>query len=128
MDIREIGVIDLSAQRIEYLSDQQRIVAKNIANADTPNYRALEMKPFSEVLSGAVSASQPIRTHSSHLLGSSSDRSASVTMDRKSPMSPNGNNVALEDQINNAAQVQASHSLATSLYKKAASMIVMSIK
>lgn len=127
MDIREIGAIKLSAQRIDYLSDKQRIIAKNISNSDTPGFRALEMRPFSEVLKG-TSAYQPVKTHPNHISGSNGSRSSTVVTNTKSPMKPNGNNVVLEDQTLSAAQTQIDHSFATSLYKKAASLVVMSSK
>jgi len=127
MDIREIGAIKLSAQRIDYLSEQQRVTARNISNSDTPGFRALKMRPFSEVMKGAT-ASQPVKTHPNHLGGVSGGRSANVEPDRTSAMKPNGNNVVLEDQIMAASQTQIDHSFATSLYKKAASLVVMSSK
>ncbi|WP_315923140.1 flagellar basal body rod protein FlgB [Mesorhizobium sp. SP-1A] len=127
MDIREIGAIKLSAQRIDYLSEKQRIIAKNISNSDTPGFRALEMRPFSEVLKG-TSAYQPVKTHPNHISGSSGSRSASVVTNKTSAMKPNGNNVNLEEQTLSASQTQIDHSFATSLYKKAASLVVMSSK
>jgi flagellar basal-body rod protein FlgB len=127
MDIREIGAIKLSANRIDYLSDKQRIIAKNISNSDTPGFRALEMRPFTEVLKGA-SAYQPVKTHPNHLSGSNSSRSSTIVTSTTSSMKPNGNNVVLEDQTLAATQTQIDHSFATSLYKKAASLVVMSSK
>lgn len=127
MDIREIGVVGLSADRIRYLSEQQKVVARNVANADVPGYRALEMKPFSEVLR-STGAAQPAVTHPGHLRGTLSGGQASARPDRSSPMSPNGNNVILERQVTTAAEAQAGHSLATSIYKKATALVLQSVK
>lgn len=127
MDIREIGAINLGAKRIDYLSEKQRITARNISNSDTPGFRALEMRPFSEVLKGA-SASQPIKTHQNHLTGTTGGRSGNAVPNMTAAMKPDGNNVVLEDQIMSAAQTQIDHSFATSLYKKAASLVVMSTR
>lgn len=127
MDIREIGAIKLSAQRIDYLSEKQQIIAKNISNSDTPGFRALEMRPFGEVLKG-VNTSQPVKTHPGHLSGVNAGRSANAVVNKTSPMKPNGNNVVLEEQTLAGTQTQLDHSFATSLYKKAAALIVMSSK
>lgn len=127
MDIREIGAIKLSTQRIDYLSEKQRIIAKNISNSDTPGFRALELKSFSEVLKGH-SASQPIKTHNNHLSGLNSGGSTATVFSKTGVMKPNGNNVGLEDQMLSASQTQIDHSFATALYKKAASLVLMSSK
>lgn len=127
MDIREIGVVGLSSERIRYLSEQQKVIARNVANADTPGFKALEMRPFSEVLRSSK-VSQPVRTHPGHLSGSTASVSPSARLDRTSPMSPNGNNVVLDKQIANAAEAQIGHSLATSIYKKATGLVLMSVK
>ena len=39
----------VSSQR-DWLSTRQSLVAQNIANVDTPGYRALDVAPFSQVL------------------------------------------------------------------------------
>lgn len=127
MDIREIGAIKLSAQRIDYLSEKQQITARNISNSDTPGFKALEMRPFGEVLKG-INTSQPVKTHPGHLSGVNAGRTANAVINKTSPMKPNGNNVILEEQTITAAQTQLDHSFATSLYKKAASLVVMSSK
>jgi len=128
MDIRNIGVVDLSIKRLDYLERQQSITARNVANADTPGYRALRMKPFSEVLSSSSKAYAPVRTHPMHLSGTSKTAEAGVVADRAAPMSPNGNNVVLEEQMATAAENAANHNLATSVYKKAVSLITLPMK
>lgn len=126
MDIRDIGAIQLSNQRLDYLTRKQNVTARNIANADTPHFKALQMRPFDEVLKGSI-ASQPAKTHPQHLGGVGQSRTPGITVDRTSPMSPNGNNVVLESQIIDATTTQADHALATSIYKKATNMIQSSI-
>lgn len=47
MDIGEIPLFAMLRQRLGYLGERQRVIGQNVANADTPNYRPVDLKPFS---------------------------------------------------------------------------------
>ncbi len=36
----------LAARRLDYIDQRQRVLAQNIANANTPNYQARDLSPF----------------------------------------------------------------------------------
>ena len=50
--------LDFHAQALSLRSERQRLIASNIANADTPGYVAREMN-FSQALRDATGAGQP---------------------------------------------------------------------
>ena len=50
--------LDFQAQALSLRSERQRLIASNIANADTPGYVAREMN-FSQALRDATGAGQP---------------------------------------------------------------------
>ena len=52
MDFSNLGLFKLITRRIDWLSQRQEILARNIANADTPGYRPLDIGPFAEHLAG----------------------------------------------------------------------------
>ena len=65
--------LDFQAQALTLRSDRQRLLASNIANADTPGYVARDMN-FSQALRDATGTRQPARqlvsTQGGHIAGS----------------------------------------------------------
>ena len=58
---RLTDALDFQAQALHLRSERQRLIASNIANADTPGYVAREMN-FAQALRDATSAGQPAAT------------------------------------------------------------------
>ncbi len=46
----------LASERTSYLSARQSLIAQNVANVNTPGYRAVDLKPFSATLQEAAVA------------------------------------------------------------------------
>jgi flagellar basal-body rod protein FlgB len=76
MGIGSIGSMDFQAQALQLQAERGRVLASNIANADTPNYKARDFN-FQQALmaatagtgaSGAASAAVPVaRTQPGHM-------------------------------------------------------------
>src|SRR5690349_5580690 len=45
MDFSKLPLFSMISQRIGWLSERQKVLAENVANADTPNYKARDLKP-----------------------------------------------------------------------------------
>src|SRR5262249_14141223 len=45
-----VYLFELGAQKAQWLSARQTAIAANVANANTPGYRAVDIQPFSAVL------------------------------------------------------------------------------
>jgi flagellar basal-body rod protein FlgB len=58
---RLTDALDFHAQALSLRSERQRLIASNIANADTPGYVAREMN-FAQALRNATGAGQPAAT------------------------------------------------------------------
>lgn len=111
--------------RMGWLSQRQAILAQNIANADTPDYRPkdLQAKDFRRLAQGH--AGQPTRiavnkTDQSHLDGRTSAWFSLAGRDQPMPyeVSPDGNAVILEEQTAKAGQTALDHQLASNIYRK----------
>ena len=50
MDLTRSPTIALAERRIAWLEERQRVLAQNIANADTPGYQPRDLGDFSNVL------------------------------------------------------------------------------
>ncbi|WP_033921479.1 flagellar basal body protein [Sphingomonas sp. 37zxx] len=111
---------------MKHLSERQRVIAQNIANSETPGFKAREViePKFADLLSqggGKPSVSRPRITLTSGMaaLGARQPMTASIVLDSAtSETKPDGNNVALEDQLLKMGQIQADFATVTSLYRK----------
>ena len=116
------GIIGLIAKRMEWLNHRQTLVARNIANADTPNFVPQDLKEssFSNVLRGQnAKPATPARTHEAHF-GPTTGSGEVRPSDRADlyEVAPSGNAVVLEQELMKMNEVQSQHSLMVNLYKK----------
>ena len=45
MPITDIPILSMLRTRMEWHQERQRVLAENVANADTPNYRPRDLAP-----------------------------------------------------------------------------------
>ena len=109
----------------------QVVAAKNMANADTPGYKAKSLTPFAETLvkNGASDAQKA--TRSRHMNGARADQpvaqSAKIMIDENAQSDPNGNSVALEDEILRAVDAKRQHDRALAIYRSSLNILRTSI-
>ncbi len=109
--------LDLSILRVagalgRHAAERHSLIARNVANADTPGYRAVDLEPFADALRRAEAAG-----------------SSALSTTRQVPVaapgagSPNGNTVALEDQMLRAGQAARASEIATTVFSKTIAML-----
>ncbi len=107
--------------RMDWLGQRQSVIASNIANADTPEFIARDMKPgaFRRALASAASPVHPTTSHAAHI-SSRPGRDASEVAEQREryETAPSGNGVVLEEQMIKSAKNQADHDAMALLYKK----------
>ncbi|RYY43422.1 MAG: flagellar biosynthesis protein FlgB [Sphingomonadales bacterium] len=115
------------ARNMKHLSERQRVLSENIANSETPGFKARDVRApdFSDLIntgnsSASIARPQVQLTGGMAALGARAPISAgSVMLDTNtSETKPDGNNVTLEDQLLKMGQVQADFAAMTSLYRK----------
>lgn len=102
---------------------QQAVSAQNIANADTPRYRAKDLPEFGTILRNSLVNQRA--TRESHLNGSI-DRFVDL-QDRRGAMDPNGNSVSLEQEMVTAVDAKRQHDRALAIYRSNLNMIRSSL-
>lgn len=116
MSFPETGITRVVEEKLKYLSQRQQALASNVANADTPGYKAKDVqKPdFRKVLDASVSALAAARTHPSHLAGNPIVPTVypMVTRATTDELNPNGNNVSIEEEMQMVAVNAADYQLA----------------
>jgi flagellar basal-body rod protein FlgB len=126
MGIDDIPLFSNLRGRLGWLAERQRVVAQNVANADTPGYAARDLaRPadFSESLSRARGV-EMARTSATHLPSASGPPSrfiAEVTPD--SETTPDGNSVVVEEQMLRMAESRMEYDAAIGFYQKSLNML-----
>ena len=70
MDLNKLDIFRLTNSKMGWLSERQTVLAQNIANADTPGYKAKDLKApdFSSMLN--TTRDVPVaKTSEGHLMG-----------------------------------------------------------
>lgn len=115
-------------ERMQNLSERQRVVAQNIANSETPGYKAREVSEpnFASLVGGSGMIATPRVELTSRMksLGAIQPVGAGVILDKDiTETKPDGNNVTLEDQLLKMGEIQADFTAMTGLYRKQMSML-----
>jgi len=112
---------DLSAaltQKMKYLSQSQAVISKNLANANTPGYKTMEIKEPKYNGSSNNGVSLAI-TSPMHIAGASgSGRFKAVKQKNTYETAPNGNNVSIEEQMVRMSSNSLEHQSTTNLLHK----------
>ena len=122
MDIQKVPVFKMMTAKMRWLEHRQRVLAQNIANADTPGYAPKDLKALDFRCSAANSSFrlQLAQTSESHLTGGI--RKSELGDEKKSgdvyETAPSRNGVVLEEQLIKVADTVGAHQLMTNLYRK----------
>jgi len=122
------ALFGLASRHAQWASVRQTAIAGNIANANTPGYKAVDTEPFSAVLekTGASMA----RTSAGHIevpsATSSSTRTRAKGVDGDETVG--GNTVSIEQEMLKADEVQRAFSLNTGIVRSFHRMILASVK
>ncbi|MBJ6122073.1 flagellar biosynthesis protein FlgB [Sphingomonas mollis] len=121
-------------REMKHLAERQRVIAQNIAQSETPGYKAREVEAldFAQLLAqqGAgggttrIARPQVQITGAMAALGARPTSGGSIVLDHDvAETKPDGNNVTLEDQLLKMGQVQADFTAMTNLYRKQQSLL-----
>ena len=114
----------LSGAMAEHASRRQTVAAANVAQADTPGYRALSVEGFAETYAPDGLAMRA--TRDGHLHGAGAPGEARI-VEARSPASPSGNTVSMEMEMATAAGASSDHSRALAVYRHGLTVLRASI-
>lgn len=114
LDLAHVPLFALADRRLAWVAQRQSVLAGNVANADTPGWRAKDVAPFAAVL--AAPGIALARTALGHLAGAPAGAARTVAVPGE--RAPDGNGVALDRELAKIADTDAAHEVATSLTRK----------
>ncbi len=131
MEFGKLPLFSLMSERLSWLGKRQQVLANNIANADTPGFRAKDVKEldFRKILAGPkLRKASMTHTNAAHMSGRPGKSQVhKVILDRSADVSLSGNSVAIEDQVLKVTQTAMDHQLTINLYRKHIAMIKMAL-
>jgi flagellar basal-body rod protein FlgB len=150
MTTQNLTLLKAMVQKMDWLEERQKVIAQNIANADTPGYRPNEITPlnFKAMLSktssalslkaglGAGSAAPAATglavTNDAHMGSGGASINTGNLQERqqKTPyeVAPAGNAVVLEEQLLKMNETYTDHRFITNLYQKNIDMLKTAVR
>jgi flagellar basal-body rod protein FlgB len=131
--MQPIQFFQLASQQAQWLSVRQSVVSTNVANADTPGFKAKDIVPFTEFLDAATSrGSDGVNLVSTNPLHFSEASQATMSIrevdDKSNKISASGNNVGLAQEMIKANETRQDYELNTSLVKSLNKMMLMVVR
>jgi flagellar basal-body rod protein FlgB len=115
--MNDLAILRMADALARHATGRHELVSRNIANADTPGYRARDLTPFTEVM--AQMSDEGLRaTRPGHLAGTMTRALEPVFDSAFGAESPNGNDVAIDDQMARAARAMGDQNRAVTVYGK----------
>ena len=125
--MQPLALFSLASQNASWLSTRQATIANNVANANTPGYRAGDVQPFSAVLSHL---NLPMATTSAGHIQPASFGGGKVNVKTADSWDVlySGNSVDLEQEMMKAGDVNRAHSLNVNITRSFHQMLMNAVK
>ncbi|MEN0649151.1 flagellar basal body rod protein FlgB [Caldifermentibacillus hisashii] len=101
--------IDILNQALDYSTTKQKVISQNIANVDTPNYKAQEVLPFKTILKNELKNTNHLSaqiTNNKHIPFSSSENGTITIVKNNTQYNESGNSVDVDQEMTKLAENQ----------------------
>jgi flagellar basal-body rod protein FlgB len=136
----DIPLFAMLKSRMGYLSQRQKVIAQNVANADTPDYQPRDLKAYSfkatldqqatgqsyrggQVSSTAINGVQMMATNVAHMAPSKPVSPWRSPEQADSETTLDGNSVTLEDQMLKMTDARMNYDAAVGFYQKSMALL-----
>src|SRR5947209_3556764 len=147
MELGDIPIFSILKSRLGYLSERQRVIAENIANANTPHYQSRDLKPFdfeshmqaaggtgaagssggfssvAATPAGVMAVTQP-----GHMQMGGEEHGVTLSKSPDSEKTLDGNGVVLEDEMVKLTDARMDYDAAITFYQKSLGMLRTAIR
>ena len=112
-----LQVFRMAGSLMAHAAARQNVIARNMANADTPGYVAKDIAPF-QTDSGSFLPAFSLRTPRPAHVDPGQDAAPFAIFDRPgAEADPNGNSVSLETEMIHAAETKRENDKALAIYR-----------
>ena len=132
MGFTDLPLLSQIKGRLSWLDERQRVIAQNVANADTPGFKPRDLTPFDfQAASHAAGLGQrggaarlsPAGSDARHLATAGGSPATATRATKTSETTLSGNGVALDQEIMKSADTAMDYQLVANLYRKQLSML-----
>ena len=126
MAVTDIPLVAMLKTRMHWHQTRQKLLAENVANADTPGFKPKDLKApvFAPTAAPPPSPSSGQRRPPVARGGATGEDPVHA---RRFETTPSGNAVSLEDEMMKVSQNQSDFQLAASLYQKSLQMLRIAV-
>ncbi len=129
MAITDLPLFGQIKGRLTWLDQRQRVIAENVANADTPGYVARDLsQPADFAAALRIGRVQMTRTSAMHIAPAGSAARFEVNRSPDSETTLDGNSIVVEEQMLKMAESRMAYDAAIGLYQKSMQMLRMAAK
>jgi flagellar basal-body rod protein FlgB len=134
MPITDIPILSMLRTRLDWTQSRQKVLAENVANADTPGFQARDLSPLKFEPAGETPAAGGVgpvtlaTTEKGHLPGlAGSAAPFHSRSDGHYEVRPTGNAVNLEEEMMKVAANQMDFQTASALYTHSLGLIKIAL-
>ena len=130
MGVGDLPLLQQIRGRLGWLDERQRVIAQNVANADTPGYVARDLNQPTD-FAAALQNGGGLRmntTNARHLSSQGSQSRFSAVDRPDSETTLDGNSVVVEEQMLKMAESRMAYDAAIGLYQKSMQMLRLAAK
>jgi flagellar basal-body rod protein FlgB len=132
VDLANTPFFGMLRARLDQLSERQRLIAENIANASTPGYRPRDVDTagFERMLASAAGGRGVtlVRTDPGHMAPGGGSAEVRIVTRDDSETTIDGNAVVLEEQMARAAETRMQFETGIALYQKGLELVRMAAR
>jgi flagellar basal-body rod protein FlgB len=133
VDLANTPFFGLLRARLDQLSERQRLISENIANASTPGYRPrdVDSSAFERMLTTAGNSAGGVtmaKTNPGHMGPGGGNASSNIITRDDSETTMDGNAVVLEEQMARAAETRMQFETGIALYQKGLELVRMAAR
>ena len=125
--MQPIQLFELASKQADWLSVRQSVVAGNLANANTPGFKAKDVSPFQAVLETTgmrMAATQPGHFTETEMAG----RVVETKPNEEIGVQESGNTVGISEELMKEGQVKRDFELNAGLVKAFHRMMLMTVR
>lgn len=125
----DVNLFALTTQRVNWLAKRQAIVTENVANVNTPGFRARDLVSFDKVLQKQTVGL--VATQPGHIAVDGATLSIAERMkkaDDNGEVVLSGNSVNLEQELARGSDITRAYSVASTLAKTFHRMMLQTVK
>lgn len=121
----DLNVFKLAFAMAQHAGKRQAVVAQNMANADTPGYRARDIESFQSAFRGTEGGE--MRASRAGHFNAPANGGVWREFQTQDATDPNGNSVSVEQEMMKGVEVKREHDRALAIYRASLSVLRTSL-